>query len=316
MTWEGPPLCLSVSSYAGYTEPANYQKLLAPSPYGFRHAHDIVSWGLPQAETFSLTSRALRLSLFVQPISRTTTDTESVIAILNCRYADQRMSYINLWLDERRQVDEVGFQNRPRQEVDDMYDRSHGRFRLGTRLQSLPASDVQGNKMDVTLAREPFVWPHFEDKLHVTARFRDKWTMAQDERRKLHVVETFPADAFDSEMSILSLTTSPQRYNENMRPAYGALVFGHHVQQPSDFVLIIDRLSTGNQSPRLLADLFTRSQESNLADLPIRTPVNLVPDKTCSFDGMRLGVVQVTARCVIVSGELFWSIHVFQDLDG
>ena len=238
----------------------------------------------------------------MQPISRTTTDTESVTAILNCRYADQRMSYIILWLDERRQVDEVGFQDRPRQEVDDMYDRSHRRFRAF--------------KGDVTLAREPFVWPHFEDKLHVTARFRDKWTMAQDERGKLHVVETFPADAFDSEMSILSLTTSPQRYNKNMRPAYGALVFGNHVQQPSDFVLIIDRLSTGNQSPRLLADLFTRSQVSNLADLPMRTPVNLVPDKTCSFDGMRLGMVQVTARSVIVSGELFWSIHVFQDLDG
>jgi hypothetical protein len=88
LTWmlcDGPPLGVSVTSDTSTPMPPRYQKLLSPPPYGFRNAHGNVRWDLPQSEMFSLTSRGLRLSMFVQTMPQTDTDSDSVTAILNCR---------------------------------------------------------------------------------------------------------------------------------------------------------------------------------------------------------------------------------------
>jgi hypothetical protein len=225
------------------------------------------------------------------------------------------MSYITLRLDERRKVDEVGFQSRPRPEVENMYDRSHDLFHFISRPFSIQASDVQGKKMDLILAREPFVWPDFEDKLHVTARFRGKGNMAHDEKGGLRVFENFPADAFDPATSILALTTSLRRHHTDMHPAFGAIVLGHQAQRHRDFVLTIDRLTFDRYSPKPLVGLFKSSEVHNVANLSTQMAAQSKPDRTFSFNDKTAGIVQVTARCVIVSGEPFWSIDVFQDLD-
>lgn len=43
------------------------QTLLSPSPRGFRHCRDIISWSLPQLDAFELLPRGLRLSLRIGP---------------------------------------------------------------------------------------------------------------------------------------------------------------------------------------------------------------------------------------------------------
>lgn len=142
--WEGAPHVLTKNSFGG-TEPSSFQNLLAPSPYGFRDGHDIISWHLPQGETFVLTSKGLRLSLFVQPNAQGNDDSDEMIGILNCRYADQPKSYIVILLADRPLMDEC-FESKARAGANEVHDRVHHMFRFGNRLKSTPASEVQGKK--------------------------------------------------------------------------------------------------------------------------------------------------------------------------
>jgi hypothetical protein len=299
MPWDSAPKLLAMSAYAGYAETANYQKLLAASPYGFRHSHAIVSWGLPQSETFTLTSRGLRLGLFVQADPRSANNSGSVTAVLNCRYEDERMSYITIWLEKRLRVDE-GFVNRPNETVDHIYDRSHRKFRTSRRFNTISSSEVRGDKAAITLASEPFVWPPFENRMYIR------------HEPELKVTETFPADAFDPQLSMFSLTVSMQRFNAIMNPAYGAIHFEDQGHTEYHFALAIDRLAADNQSqsPRLLVGIFIGDEIGTLNALPTRGAASLIPHVTHIFRGPKASRVQVTAKCVIVSGELFWCIHI------
>jgi hypothetical protein len=301
MAWEGAPNVLAISYHHGNSRTAIYQNLLAPSPYGFRRAENIVSWSLPQSETFALTPSGLRLSLVEQPISRVVDD-ESLTAILNCRYEDERKSYITIWLEKRFRVD-VGFGSQPRKVVDDIYDRFHTLLPTESHLNTISSLEVHGEKSEFTLAREPFVWTQFEDQVHVTIP------------RDLELSETFPADAFDASFAMLSLTTSMKRAAPQMNRAYGTLVLGRTRLKADQFVLTIDRWTSldNNNTPRLLVGIFARSEVQDLQDGPFRGPMILISGKTHEFKGPKDSKVLVSARCVIVSGELFWSIHVCQE---
>lgn len=317
MIWEGAPYLLATSGFGDDAETDNFQRLLAPSPYGFRHGYDIVSWGMPQAETFVLTSRGLRLSLLVRSNSRNRDDMDNVMGVLNCRYADQGMSYITIWLQRRLVVDEI-LSSDTRKHGDDIYDRRHHTFRAGDRLKSVSAAGFRGKKLEVTLAGEPYVWPPFEDKVHVTVQFSDKRDMTQGQDGQLMLVETFPTNAFDGEQSILSLTTTIKRYNKNSNPAFGAMVLAHPSNQADRFVLTIDRLHAGTQSPQLYVDMYQRRKDGNLADLHTRNDAaRLLPDETREIPGIgsRNATARVAARCVMVAGDLFWSLGVFLNFD-
>lgn len=71
--------------------------LMAPSPYGFRRAHNIVSWSNPIDEAFQLANKGLRISL---PAVRTAENPELLTAILNCRYSDNTRAQIAVILRE------------------------------------------------------------------------------------------------------------------------------------------------------------------------------------------------------------------------
>ena len=159
--WAGAPF------HEGRPEPADYHNLFASSPYGFRHAQRIVSWDLPQPETFTLTSSGLHLSLLAQPAPINVNDSDYVTAMLNCRYEDERMSYIIISLQKRLRVDE-GFAPQSRKLIHDIYDRSHRGLRTRARLKAITSSEVPGEKIEFTLARKPYVWPPFEGHVHIS----------------------------------------------------------------------------------------------------------------------------------------------------
>ncbi|CZT21340.1 uncharacterized protein RCC_07203 [Ramularia collo-cygni] len=71
--------------------------LMSPSPYGFRRAHNIVSWSNPIDEAFQLANKGLRISL---PAVRTAKNPELLTAILNCRYSDNTGAQIAVILRE------------------------------------------------------------------------------------------------------------------------------------------------------------------------------------------------------------------------
>ena len=65
--WTGTPV-VDGAPPPSINRPWTYRTLLSPSPYGFRHAHDVVSWPLPQLEEFELLNRGLRITAYVSPV--------------------------------------------------------------------------------------------------------------------------------------------------------------------------------------------------------------------------------------------------------
>ncbi|KAK4621759.1 NADH kinase POS5, mitochondrial [Fulvia fulva] len=73
--------------------------LFSPSPYGFRRAHKIVSWSHPGIdESFSLSNKGLRISL---PVLETQDSPRYITVILNCRYADNGITQLALFLKKQ-----------------------------------------------------------------------------------------------------------------------------------------------------------------------------------------------------------------------
>ncbi len=72
-----------------------YPHLLSSSPYGFRHAQNVVSWIGPGSRSLEITQNSLRLDGHKIPFG---SYGGSVVA-LNCRYADQPMTHICLELE-------------------------------------------------------------------------------------------------------------------------------------------------------------------------------------------------------------------------
>jgi hypothetical protein len=148
------------------------------------------------------------------------------------------------------------------------------------------------------------VWAQFEDQVHVT--------IPSD----LELFETFPAGAFDASLAMLSLTSSTDRiFPARVQGAYGALVLGKTCLKADQFVLTTNHWSSTENSnaPQLTVGIFARSVVHDLRVPPLWPVESLNPGKTSEFKGPKDSKVLVSARCVIVSGELFWSIHVRQE---
>ncbi|EME43659.1 hypothetical protein DOTSEDRAFT_54416 [Dothistroma septosporum NZE10] len=75
--------------------------LFSPSPYGFRHAHNIVSWSHPGIdESFYLSNKGLRISL---PVLGTAESDRYITVILNCRNASSNLTQLALFLKKQPQ---------------------------------------------------------------------------------------------------------------------------------------------------------------------------------------------------------------------
>lgn len=302
MTWEGAPHLLAVSSYSGYSGSAAYQNLLAPSPHGFRHAHDIISWDVPQAEEFTLTSRGLRMTVSEQIESLPFQDGKRFCAMLNCRYSDSALSYIVISLEKRLRAD--GKEDPNRRDEGSIYDRWH-RFRVSrSGLFSAPAARVQRSRIELTLAREPFIWPQFEDRVEVKLL----------PKGKLLLIDPFPADGSNPQSFVLELDTSLERYSAKLKPAFGVMVLHSPAllgEEP--FIVSVDRLFAANQGPRLLVGVFDRCGVESLRDVPVEGTVSLAAGEDTWTGKIGKTIIQISAQIVMVAGDLLWSLEIRQD---
>lgn len=131
LAWKIPD-AWSIWSFDHFDEnsPVEASTLLAPSPWCFRDAQDIISWANPQAETFEITKTGLRITAsmvdgLLDPVERKTPEKSDIEAVdghwknrnievgghwiaLNCRYLDKPDTMIAIGLLHRLPVKDFG----------------------------------------------------------------------------------------------------------------------------------------------------------------------------------------------------------------
>ena len=144
-------------------------KLLSPSSYGLRHAHNIISWDSAQSQLFEWSRKGLELTAYVQlPEDQTVDGVEHrylidydlpVTVALNCRYADEPMTRIALQMKTQSLIEEFRFleEQRPINYGNVLLERFSFGPEEGGRFRSVKASEQDGySRENVTLARTLF----------------------------------------------------------------------------------------------------------------------------------------------------------------
>lgn len=175
--------------------PVEAATLLSPSPRCFRDAHDIISWGSPQAETFEITKTGLRitasiihnpLSSFIRMILKRS-DIERVKGYwiaLNCRDVHRPGTMIVLRLLPRPPVEDFGavgygnsYQNNVAVETEMVYERNWREVPAsGNDLRNVQAMSVSRDRTKawerktLTVARQQFQYPWHGNRTHIRLR--------------------------------------------------------------------------------------------------------------------------------------------------
>ena len=165
---------LSLESHSSTTSSVS-SGLLSPSPDGFMHAYDVVSWDLPQTETFEFSQRGLKLTSYVRkdrPRGSGLGDETVYTVALNCRYIHNPSTRITLRVLRRPRVDEFYLES-PREDTaredETPYDRDWVQEHATSQLVSLDASSVRTSgwtRTTLTLARQSFLFPEHGPGLH------------------------------------------------------------------------------------------------------------------------------------------------------
>ncbi len=66
LAWDGMAEAIRSSQMSAEVSQTAQQGILSPLPYGFRHAHNVVSWVLPQPESFELSYHGLRIHVYIK----------------------------------------------------------------------------------------------------------------------------------------------------------------------------------------------------------------------------------------------------------
>lgn len=145
--------------------------LLSPSPFGFRHCRDIISWSLPQLDTFELSPRGLRLTLHLY-----FHEFKIIHAALNCRYADRPKSQIAIRLAERSLVHSLGSpvqctQNRQDVVYDLVSPPNADNINYHSSVSIQPTS--YADRTTLTLAKESFKWEVDGMTIHISCSCSD-----------------------------------------------------------------------------------------------------------------------------------------------
>jgi hypothetical protein len=116
-------------------------------------------------------------------------------------------------------------------------------------------------------------------------------------------------DVFDSKLSIFSLTAGLIDTN----CASECIVLGQPRDPANQFVLRVARKPTAILGPLLLVDVCTLHDFKSRGGDAWRSARAFKPGETCEFESINDAKMRVHARCVIVSGDLFWSLHVCRE---
>lgn len=190
-------------------ESSRKQGLLAPHVYGFRHAHDIISWSSPRQEDFEISYHGLKITLLMSPpldnavrrphTTETFIDPDLRYAALNCRYKGEPWTHIVLQLQRRKVLDASMKPNSGSVHMStDLWDRVHRMDANESFLRSIAIKTVNHYKsVAVILTEQPYHWPHPTSCVHVAPA---------DSSCK--IIGSQPREAWDERHSILTLKAS------------------------------------------------------------------------------------------------------------
>ena len=300
----------SASIWSDMTEESN---LLAPSPYSFRDSRDIISWALPQSETFELSQRGLRMTLYASAgewIPRKYNGTARAFKlVLNCRYAHEPSTYITLRVIERFRVDDFGVRSpQDAAQEDSLYDRDRAQERRRGTLISLDTTSLVNmfTRRTFTMARNRYIFPDHGERIHIALDIDGEATDAHKLRGWNG--QTLTLDSRDDRPGLHGWL-GIKIYNTSS--AEGV--------ETAEIILIVRVMCTADEYtrvPPIFVGTKSRKEVANYLDAIFALPSALGSDSAFHPDETRLlswsgaTSLAVTARYVNMAGEILWSLEI------
>lgn len=272
-------------------KPGHDTLLLAPSPYGFRRAHNIMSWTQPGIdESFILSNKGLRISL---PILESSKDPKLLNAVLNCRYSDNTTSQIALFLHKQPRGMTVPTRNLSSL-VCAMWSYPKGDGTL-TSIHNLERKMLPSAKWhDLMILREP---P--KDKTEAPAAIWNQKITFRNTVSQLSFLKVHPDEAWDPTEKAMTFVMigSPEH-------DHGYIVLSERDGKHKFWLVFSQVMNSGTVEPRVS---LTRS-----TTLPGRT-WDTAHVKKRSKTEFKKGVSDLVAeveRNLSSTGDLEWVIHI------
>lgn len=272
-------------------EDSHLALLIAPSPYGFRRAHNIVSWSNPIDEAFQLANKGLRISL---PAVRTAENPELLTAILNCRYSDNTRAQIAVILRELPHERTI-----PAREVTstvcELTALKNDNGRMST-LRNLDRRYLPSAKWEKLLILKEKPREQREDPGTLwTQKITIRNTVSQ-----LKLIEVHPQEAYDSREGSLTFVSEHER---------GYMIFSERDGGKKKFSLAFSQeLHSGRAEPRICLARYAPSNQDSSSGAIFRSLEASRRVKTEFKKGMSDLIAEVEKK-LDGNGDLEWSVN-------
>ncbi|KXS93802.1 hypothetical protein AC578_9467 [Pseudocercospora eumusae] len=280
-------------------EQSQASMLLSPSPFGFRNAHDILSWSFDWLDdSFSLHNKGLRIRL---PAIESQEDPMLLTAILNCRFSSSNMRQIAILLRRhppgmtvpRRELTNVVCEMAPVRN-------SEGTF---TAFKNLDRKHLPGAKwLDLMILKFPSN-PDNSAPAHL-------WTQkikVHNSVNQLHLLhdEVYPSEAWDPHECCMTLMITGSHESDR-----GYIVLADPDSGKKRFNLIFGQEihHSGRAEPRIWLSKYSALPDTRAiySALGQERPQQSARIK---FDKGVLELVAKVDRVLTVDGDAEWRVH-------
>jgi hypothetical protein len=276
---------------------------LSPWPFGFRHAHQIISWTSSHPGTFELSNHGLRICL---PCIRNYTNVANLDAIegpldvaLDCRYENKPWTQITLTLDVRPSVAAFHQSIRPTNDYT-ICERGFNLPDSDSRLSCVPFWTAGScERVTLTLARELFTTRYPGLGVHITFPTDDGFFITSD-----------PPCAWHSQSATLTL---PPSERHDLAPRAAILITPTDLAEMKSVLVLITELP-GTFVARRDNQMFLRvgavpwSRFTSLRDGFFN--LEAVPPWThrhLNVTGQK--TLEVSMKLVVAADETLWHLH-------
>lgn len=278
-------------------KPGHDTLLLAPSPYGFRRAHNIMSWTQPGIdESFILSNKGLRISL---PILESMKNPTLLTAVLNCRYSDNTTSQIALFLHKQPRGMIVPTRNFTSLVCAmSSYPKPDGTL---TSIHNLERHKLPSAKWhDLMILREP---P--QEQTGAPAAIWNQKISIRNNVNQLNFIRVHPEEAWDPVGKTITLVMTGSREHDS-----GYIVLSERDDKYKFILVFCQTMNSGTVEPRICL-----SRSTTLPSSPRALDTTHVAKKTKTE--FKKGVSELVAsieRNLSATGELEWIIKISLEL--
>lgn len=288
---------------------SNQGRLLASSPSAFFSGDQIVNSAHYLDEAFELSKKGLRVTLLAKadrykgqhvngqdPGARsveTERYAETMLVALNCRYDDRSQDQrIALRLQRRPRVHTLGFEQ---QEYDVLGEVVYDRLAETTTVTSEELRHFTA--MTLTIARKPYTWPTIPRRISIS----DHSTFACASQ---YLPEGMPPDFLEGVGGFFGLNIL------NASFAFSRLAIGS-TQGSWPGVILAVGMVYNESPPKLLVHAFGSGQHDDLERLDVIKLCRMIREgEERSFEVAEQQALRVTARYVLIGGELMWNLEI------